>query len=66
MEKQGYTVSPQIEGKFRVIGTTLPTLHTRIGYVDFRTITIEQAEAMIEAGTEYLERIPAKPSVRNS
>jgi hypothetical protein len=57
-----FKLSPELEGKFEVVNTTLSALHSRIGYVDFRTMTLEQAEAMVEAGTDYLIRVPSKKS----
>lgn len=60
MSKLTYKLSPEIEGKFEVVNTTLPAIHSRIGYVDFRTITLAQAEEMVKAGTDYLRPVPVK------
>lgn len=49
--------SPAIEGRFRVVNTHLPILHSKIGKIDFRTITLEQAEALVSAGTSYLVKL---------
>lgn len=56
MKKQ-FTLSPELEGKFEVINTTSPVLHSRIGDVDFRTMTLEQAEELIKSGTRYLKKV---------
>ena len=58
--KLDFKLSPELEGKFEVVNTTLPALHSRIGFVDFRTMTLEQAEALEKAGTAYLKRVPVK------
>jgi hypothetical protein len=60
--KLDFKLSPELEGVFKVVNTTCSALHSRIGYVDFRTMTLEQAEALEEAGTDYLVRIKAKNS----
>jgi len=55
-----WKLSEELVGKFEVVGTTFPLLHSRIGEVDFRTMTFAQAEALVKAGTSYLVAIPAK------
>ena len=60
MKKQPFTLSPELEGKFEVINTTSPVLHSRIGDVDFRTMTVDQAEKLVKDGTRYLRAVPAK------
>lgn len=57
MEKLTFAPSPHIEGKFKVVKTTFPILHSKIGRLDFRDITLEQAEALVAAGTIYLVRV---------
>jgi hypothetical protein len=57
MGKLAFKLSPELEGKFQVINTTLPALHSRIGYVDFRTITLAEAEELVKAGTDYLRPV---------
>lgn len=47
---------PECEGKYKV-KTHLPTLYSSIGFVDFRTMTVEQAEALLEVKSPYLERV---------
>ncbi len=66
MNKLSFIPSPAIEGKFRVINTHMPKLHSRIGEIDFRVITLEQAEKLVKAGTRYLEAIPAKKNKKPS
>lgn len=54
---EGFKLSAELEGKYKVL-THLPCLHhSQLGLVDFRTMTEEQAEQLIEAGTIYLKRI---------
>ncbi len=55
-----FKISPELEGKFVVINTTSPVLHSRIGDVDFRTMTLAQAEELIKSGTRYLKRVKEK------
>lgn len=56
-EKKEVVLLPECQGKYKVIGTTCPTLYSTIGFIDFRTMTVDQAEALIESGSSYLERI---------
>ncbi len=60
--KSTFKLSPELEGKYEVINTTLTALHSRIGYVDFRIMTVAQAEEMIKAGTDFLRAVPVKKS----
>lgn len=60
MNKLSFTPSPAIEGKFRVVNTHMPMLHSRIGLIDFRIISEEQAQALVDYGCIYIEVIPAK------
>lgn len=60
MGKLDFEVSKAIDGKFEVINTTSPLLHSRIGDVDFRRITLEQAEALVKSGTRYLKAAKTK------
>lgn len=57
MAKLKFEVSKAIEGKYQVINTHLPKLESRIGLVDFRTISLDQAERLVKAGTRYLRKI---------
>jgi hypothetical protein len=58
--KLPFKLSQELEGKFKVVGTTLPILHSRIGEIDLRSATLDQAEALIKAGTDFLIRVPVK------
>jgi len=58
--KLDFELSPELVGKYEVINTTLPVLHSRIGEVDFRTMTVDQAEQLVKAGTDYLRAVPVK------
>lgn len=60
MSMLSFIPSPAIEGKYRIVNTHMPILHSRIGLIDFRAITLEQAEKLVAAGTRYLELIPEK------
>lgn len=57
MKALEFKLSDALEGKYEVINTTLPTLHSRIGDVDFRTMTEAKAEELINAGTDYLRKV---------
>ncbi|MNK47619.1 hypothetical protein D3C87_664310 [compost metagenome] len=57
MDKLTFTPSEAIKGKFKVVNTIFPIFHSRIGQIDFRTITEEEAEKLVAAGTIYLERV---------
>jgi hypothetical protein len=59
----GFTLSPELQGIYRVT-THVPLVHhPTLGLVDFRTMTAVQAEEMIKAGTIYLVRIKKKKAV---
>lgn len=60
MAKRDWVVSPAIVNHYRIINTDLPILHSRIGDMDFRKISLEQADKLYESGTRYLEKIKAK------
>jgi hypothetical protein len=47
---------PEVAKQFEVINTEFPTLHSTIGFIDFRTMDLEQAEALIKSGSKYLKR----------
>jgi len=54
----GYTLSAELQGRYKVVNTHMPCLeHPQLGRVDFRTMTAEQADALITAGTMYLVKI---------
>lgn len=56
MNKLDFKLSPDLEGKYEVINTLSPILHSRIGDMDFRTMTEAQAEQLIKVGTNYLKK----------
>lgn len=55
--KRNWMESPAIAGHFTVINTNLPILHSKVGKVDFRTITLEKANEVYESGTIYLKKL---------
>lgn len=61
MAKLKFKLSSELEGKFKVIGTESPILHSRIGEVDFRYMSEAQAERLIKAGTSYLVKVKKGP-----
>lgn len=62
MPKLKFEVSKAIEGKFEVVNTSLPCLESRIGLIDFRRITLDQAERLHTKGTRYLKKVEPKPA----
>jgi len=60
MAKRNWTVSPAIADHYKVVNTDSPLLHSKIGDVDLRKITLEQADKMYGKGTRYLEKIKVK------
>lgn len=60
MAKLNFILSPALEGEYKVVNTPHPILHSRIGDIDFRRITKDQAEQLISAGTRYLVRVKKK------
>ncbi len=57
MAKLPFKISSEIEGKFEVINTTSAILHSRIGDIDFRKITLVQAEELFKMGSRYIKRV---------
>jgi hypothetical protein len=58
-----FTLSPELQGKYRV-HSHLPCLHhPQLGLLDFRTMTCAQADELIAAGTIYLVKIKKKKAV---
>jgi hypothetical protein len=47
---------PEVAKQFELVNTEFNTLHSKIGFIDFRTMDLEQAEALVKAGTEYLKK----------
>lgn len=60
MAKRDWTVSPAIADHYKVVNTDSPILHSKIGDVDLRKITLEQADRIFKNGTRYLEKIKTK------
>lgn len=65
MSKFKFEVSKAIEGKFEVVNTSLPCLESRIGFIDFRYITLDQAEKLVQSGTRYLRRVQVKKKLKS-
>lgn len=60
VNKLRFTPSAEITGVFDIINTVTPLLiHTKIGDVDLRSITLEQAHKLYASGSDYLQ--PVKP-----
>lgn len=58
--KAKWTISPAIAGHYKVVNTDSPILHSKIGDIDFRKISLEVADKLFEAGTRYLQKVPKK------
>lgn len=56
MAKLNWQVSPAIVDHYEVVNTHLPILESKIGKVDFRRITLDQANELYIAGTRYLQK----------
>jgi hypothetical protein len=54
MEKLLFSLPQDVADKYEVVNTTSPVLESRIGKIDFRTISLTQAEKLVAAGTRYL------------
>lgn len=57
MSKRNWLESPEISGHFKVVNTDLPILHSKIGDIDFRKITLDQAQRLFDSGSRYIEKI---------
>jgi hypothetical protein len=62
MEKLSFSLPAEVAEKYEVVNTTSPVLESRIGKIDFRTISIAQAEKLVAAGTRYLVAKPTPKS----
>jgi len=60
MAKLDWVVSPAIAGHYKVVNTTSPILHSKIGDVDLRKISLDQANEIYSKGTMYLEKVRLK------
>lgn len=56
MSKLDWVASSAIAGHYEVINTHLPILESKIGRVDLRTISLEQADKIYTLGTRYLKK----------
>lgn len=63
VKKVSWAVSPAIDGHYKVVNTDSPILHSKIGDIDFRSISLEAAEKLFQSGTRYLEKVKAKKKV---
>jgi hypothetical protein len=50
----GKFLSQEVAEKFEVVNTNSPILHSKIGDIDFRRITLEQAAKIVSLGSSYL------------
>lgn len=55
--KRNWSVSPAIAGHYKVVNTESPILHSKIGDIDFRKVSLDDADRLFEKGTRYLEKI---------
>lgn len=53
MGKLNFELPPEVADKYEVINTVSPILHSRIGDIDFRRISLDQAEALVKSGSKY-------------
>lgn len=54
---KGVELPAKLRKDYEVVNTHLPILESRIGRIDFRRLTKEQAEKLIKLDTRYLVRI---------
>lgn len=55
--KLQFTVSPAIAGKFRIVKTVQPIYHSKIGRFDFRTITEQDAQRLVDIKSIYIKKL---------
>lgn len=56
-----FELPKEVAEKYEVVNTDLPVLESKIGRIDFRSISLETSAALIKAGTRYLvEKAPSK------
>lgn len=60
MARLPWVLSPLIAEHYEVINTHLPILESKIGRVDLRSITLDQADRIHALGTRYLKKKPIK------
>lgn len=56
MEKLNFEPSPAIKGKYKIVNTSFPIYHSKIGKIDFREITLDQAKALEEMKDPYIQK----------
>ncbi len=61
-KKETPKLSPALEGKFEAVGI-LPGIVTgkKFGTVDLRTLSLEKAQKLVEAGFPYLKKVEKAP-----
>ena len=65
--KLKFTPSAELEGVFEIINTVTPHLiHTKIGDVDLRSITKEEAHKLYASGSDYLQPVKVKAAAKKS
>jgi len=52
-----FTPSPALDGKFKIVNTTVPIYHSKIGKFDLRTISAEDALRLVKSGSNYIKAI---------
>lgn len=64
MSEVKFKLPAEIAGDYEVVNTTSPVLESRIGRIDFRSLTKEKAEALIKAGTRCLRKVEKKNTAK--
>jgi len=55
-----YKLPAELASDYEVVNTTSPILESRIGRIDFRRLTKDQAEELIAKGSRYLRKVEKK------
>ena len=63
MQKLTFKPSAAIAGKYLIVNTCHPIYYSKLGTIDFRTITLVQAAALVEAGSLYIKKKGAKSPI---
>lgn len=61
MAKLTWALSSDIVDHYEVVNTSSPILESKIGRVDFRTMSLAVADDIFSKGTDYLKKIKKKP-----
>ncbi len=66
-KKETPKLSPALEGKFEAVGI-LPGIVTgkKFGTVDLRTLSLEKAQKLVEAGFPYLKKVEKAPKAESA